>query len=196
MTVSALRLAVPAAMPARVLVIVLAFLVLAAGPARAGDDESRAAELDRLHAALLEADGTGEAQAIEARIWRIWLTAPDAAAQEMIDEAVARRRLGDLEGARAVLDRLIAERPGYAEGWNQRATILFLEGKDEASLADVAEVLKLRPRHFGALAGRALILLRQGRHDAGQRALLAALRVNPWLAERGLLGPGYEEAPL
>lgn len=165
--------------------------------AQAGERASdKAARLDALYAALARTESLDEAQALEDRIWRLWMQAPDAEAQRLLDRAMERRRRGDVEGATAALDRLIARNPEYPEGWNQRATLRFLDGEDEASLADVEEVLKREPRHFGALAGKALILLRQGRTDAAQRALLAALRVHPWLPERGLLDPAYEETPL
>ena len=164
-------------------------------PAAAAEAERRAV-LETLYAALAASGGSAEAQAVADRIWQVWFMAPDAEAQALLDRALERRRYGDFDASIAVLDRLIAGWPAYAEGWNQRATLFYLQERYEASLADVVEVLAREPRHFGALAGRAIILLRQGRRDAGQRALLAALRVHPWLAERRLLDPAYGEEPL
>lgn len=167
----------------------LAVLFLAALPAGA---EDRAARLDRLHAALAEADGPAEAQAAADRIWRIWYMAPDATAQAMLDDAVRAERYADHATALAVLARLTADYPDYPEGWNRMATVLYLTGRDEASLAAIDRVLALEPRHFGALAGRVMIHARQGRSGATREALEAALRVHPFLPERALLEPPGE----
>ncbi|MEM9781206.1 MAG: hypothetical protein AAF899_01915 [Pseudomonadota bacterium] len=188
----------PAIPLALALALALALLQPVAATAQGGDAvaEARAERLDDLHGDLARSASPGEAERLATLIWQLWLRAPDAEAQALMDRALERRRAGDYDAAIAVLDELTAGWPGYAEGWNQRATLFFLQNRYGPSLADVAQVLALEPRHFGALAGRAIILFRQGRDDDANRALLEALRVHPWLAERGLLDPGYEEQPL
>ena len=47
--------------------------------------------------------------------------------------------------------------------------------------------LEFRPRHLGALSGKALTLMGLGRHDEAQLLLREAVKINPWLAERRLL---------
>ena len=47
--------------------------------------------------------------------------------------------------------------PEYAEGWNKRATVLYLMGRFRESEEDVLRTLELEPRHFGALSGQGLI---------------------------------------
>ena len=91
------------------------------------------------------------------------------------------------QGAREVLDKVVAEAPDYPEGWNQRAFILFLQGDYEASLADIKRVLELEPRHFGALSGQAMIYITQGRAELAQKTLRDAVNVHPYLKERALL---------
>lgn len=169
----------------------------AAGPADAAETETEAeaaeaGDREALFAALAAAGTEAEARAIEEAIWELWLTAPDGEAQALLDRALDRRRWGDHEAAIEALDELIAGWPDYAEGWNQRATVRFLQGEDDLSLADVEETLKREPRHFGALAGKALILLRQGKAAAAQLALIEAVRIDPWLRERSLLDPGAD----
>jgi tetratricopeptide (TPR) repeat protein len=74
---------------------------------------------------------------------------------------------------------VIERDPNYAEGWNRRATLHYLTGRFEKSLADINKVLALEPRHFGALSGRGLVLTQLDRlHDAIE-AFRAALEVNP-----------------
>ena len=56
----------------------------------------------------------------------------------------------------------------------------------DASLADIDTVLRLEPRHFGALSGRALIYLQQGKRALAVKDMAAALQVHPFLNERFL----------
>lgn len=142
---------------------------------------------DALFDALKAATSEAEGREIAAQIWRIWLTGPDAEATERLAEAMTRRRVSDLAGAHDILDALVADYPDWAETWNQRAFVRFLQARYEESLADVAEVLAREPRHFGALSGRALILFQEGRFERGQRALRETLEVHPWSPERRML---------
>ena len=150
--------------------------------------ERRAELLDRLRSARTET----AAREAEDAIWKFWMQAPDARAQEMLDKALERRRWYDYAGALEHLNKLVAAYPDYAEGWNQRATIHFLREDYAASLADIEETLAREPAHFGALAGKAVILMRRGETAEGQLALIEAMKIDPWLKERALLLPGTE----
>ena len=54
----------------------------------------------------------------------------------------------------------------------------------EASLADIDKVLELEPRHFGALSGRVMIYLQQGRRAEALKQMIAALAIDPYLDAR------------
>jgi len=142
---------------------------------------------------LAASHSRAEADQFSNQIWELWLTAPDATAQEVLDAAMMRRQSYDYLGAIEHLDKLIESYPDYAEGWNQRATIYFLRGEYDKSLADVAETLAREPRHFGALAGKAVILFNQGKQALAQIAVLEALRYHPFLSERAILGDDNQE---
>jgi tetratricopeptide (TPR) repeat protein len=148
---------------------------------------SAAQERAALFAALAAARSEPEARRIEDRIWKFWLTAPDAKAQSLMDETKKEMAQFNYVGALADLDELIRRAPDYAEGWNQRAIVLFLTGQFEQSLDAIEQVLKREPKHFGALAGKAVILLMRGRSAEGQAALREALKIDPWLKERELI---------
>lgn len=149
-----------------------------------------AAERDWLFEALRTAPAEGIGRAIEDQIWRFWMRqAPDQVSAELMNRAMERRRAYDFAGAMEVLDALVEHAPGWSEAWNQRATVLFLQEKYDRSLEDVEKVLALEPKHFGALAGKAVILMRQGRMQLGQKALREALAIHPWLKERSMLLP-------
>ena len=88
--------------------------------------------------------------------------------------------------ALSLLDKLVAWEPDWAEAWNQRATVKFIIGDLDGAMADINQVLKLEPRHFGALSGRVLIYLQQGKRDLALMDMIKALAIDPWLTEKGL----------
>ena len=66
-----------------------------------------------------------------------------------------------------ILDQTIALLPDWAEGWNARATVRYLDDDYNGSMADIAQTLKREPRHIGALMGMGMILeAREKREDA------------------------------
>ncbi|SLN23527.1 Tetratricopeptide repeat protein [Pseudooctadecabacter jejudonensis] len=149
-----------------------------------------APQIDALVAQLQVAPDEQAARGLAAQMWEIWLDAPDALAQSMLDEGMALLRMGDMGASRAALTELIAYCGAYAEGYNQRAFAAFLSGDYEAALVDLDRAIDLRPQHLGALTGKALTLIEMGRGDEAQEVLRRALDINPWLAERALLeGP-------
>ncbi|MEM7613771.1 MAG: hypothetical protein AAF245_01925 [Pseudomonadota bacterium] len=155
----------------------------AACPPAPDREDERAA----LHTDLLNAGDEREAQIIAGSLWEIWLTAPDAKAQELLDRGMSRREAFDFEASEDAFDALLAYCPRYPEAHNQRAFTRFMRQDFEGSLADIDTTLSLNPYHFGALSGRALIYMQQGRSTLVQQALRDALRVHPFLRERALL---------
>jgi len=170
----------------------LALVVIALLPAMAwaqtcAPPPDRTGETAALYAQLGASRGPEEASLLSALLWRIWLAAPDDAAQDLLDEGMTARVAGDYAASVAALSALILYCPDYAEGWNQRAFTAFLAGDFASAEEDLDRALTLEPRHLGALTGRAMTHIRLGNDSAAERDLRAALRLNPWLAERALL---------
>ena len=115
----------------------------------------------------------------EERIWAIWCDHPEPQVKARMAEGIQLLAAGELVEAEALFDELIDHRPKWAEAWNKRATIYFLQGRDSASVGDIYDTLELEPRHFGALGGFAQICMRNGIPDAAQTALERLLAVNP-----------------
>lgn len=166
----------------RLLLGLAAAFVLSLGFASADDAEQAA--LDRLFAELRVAPDATTAHAIDQQIWLVWTTPADPVLRGRMNEVLVARSMGDLSGAIILLDRLVTDYPDYAEAWNQRATMHFMLGNLDASLADCAKVLELEPRHFGALSGRALIYLQQGKRALALKDMTTALEIHPFLSER------------
>ncbi len=124
---------------------------------------AKAAELDRLFAALKAASNADEARPIEDRIQALWLNSGDPEVNRLMDYAIAAVNAGAYQLAIGYLNSIILRKPDYAEGWNKRATVYWLMGESDhtlyaKSLADIDRTLALEPRHWGALAGRGWIL--------------------------------------
>lgn len=132
---------------------------------------------------------------VSSQMWKLWLRAPDAAAQEVLDRGMRKRDVYDFVGALADFTRLAEYCPTYAEGFNQRAYIYFLQEDYSRALVELDIALGLQPRHVGAQSGRALTLMNLGRVDEARAQLLEALENNPWLSERFLMAEGGPLAP-
>ena len=86
---------------------------------------------------------------------------------------------GDYDLALDLFSALTDHAPDFAEGWNGRATTFYLLGEYALSIADVERVLALEPRHFGALAGLAVMFEEMGETKLALRALQALQTINP-----------------
>ena len=179
-------------MPTRRLVLAAMAALAFAGTATASQKPDRAALFRRLRDAQTEREG----RMAEDAIWRMWMAqGPTEAVREAVSEAMRRRESYDFDRALAILDGVVADAPAYAEGWSQRAFIRFLKDDFDGSLEDIERALALEPLHFAALAGKAMILMRQGRMELGQTALRQAVEIHPWLKERSMLIPLPGEIP-
>ena len=78
-----------------------------------------------------------QASSILADIWNIWSIAENVEAQKIFDEGNKMMDRGSLEEAIALFTQVIDLKPDFAEGWNKRATVLFLKGELEASISDI-----------------------------------------------------------
>ncbi len=81
------------------------------------------------------------------------------------------------------LDQVIVLQPTYAEGWNRRATLHYLNRNFAKSMYDIERTLRLEPRHFGALAGMASIFEVTERKQAALDAYLKVLDIYPMMRQ-------------
>jgi tetratricopeptide (TPR) repeat protein len=141
--------------------------------------EERALKLDRLFAQLRKAGSSDEAENSEQAIWRLWMAYDSPTAEVLLVQGTRAMENKEFKAAHGIFDRLVEVHPLYVEAWNKRATLLFLEGRFDESVADIAKVLDLEPRHFGALSGLGMIRRTQGDRAGALRAFKDALAVNP-----------------
>lgn len=141
--------------------------------------EVRADTLDMLFARLYKSSDDGDAQSIEKKIWSIWMASDSPTAEVLLLQATKAMDDGAPKESLDILNRLIGSYPDFAEAWNKRATLYYLMKRDEDSLRDIDKVLELEPRHFGAIAGKGMILKRQKKYGAALEAFEEALAINP-----------------
>ncbi len=100
-------------------------------------------------------------------------------AEAALDRAarnIAARRF-DIAQTRLAL--ILRSRPDWAEAWNMRATLHYLQGREDESVAAIGRTLALEPRHFGALCGLGEILRGLDEKEAALLAFRRALRLHP-----------------
>ncbi len=141
----------------------------------------RADLLDSLFARLRKVESPVEAQTVERAIWELWMRSDSPTAELLLAQAIKALGAGEEQPSLAILNKLIAVHPDFAEAWNKRATVYFMIGRYDDSLADINHVLDLEPRHFGALSGLGMIKQQQGDKKAALAAFRDALAVNPQL---------------
>jgi len=118
----------------------------------------RIKNLDFLFGALKAAPDDSIAKAIEERIWALWVVSRSDTANLLMTRVKTAIEAKELELAIKLLDSIVKIKPDYVEAWNRRATIYYMKKDYGHALADIRQVLKREPRHFGALAGFGLIL--------------------------------------
>ena len=119
----------------------------------------------------------------EQNVWRVWSRSGDPETDQLLAAGVEEMELGFYNEAIHTFSNVIKRDPDFAEGWNKRATALFLAGDLRRSLADCDEVMKRNPQHFGALSGYGQIYFRLEEYDKAIQYFRRALEVNPNLTD-------------
>ena len=157
-------------------------LVLPGADMAARDPALRAARrLAKLLEELARPHPPRPVEEIEDLVWALWISHPSKAAEALMTRGIEAFADGRLAQARGHFDALVAAWPDWAEAWNKRATLAYVEGRDRDACRDIARTLEREPRHFGAIAGFGQICLRRTRPCEAAIAFRAALVLNPHL---------------
>jgi hypothetical protein len=141
--------------------------------------QNQADILNDLFHRLSSASDSEEASGIALAIEHIWLRSGSDTADLLMSRTVTAIGKGDLDLAIGLLDKIVVLEPNWAEGWNKRATLRFLRDDDPGSMEDISHVLRLEPRHFGALSGMGFILQRNGMKKDALTLMRKAAAVYP-----------------
>ena len=144
------------------------------------ESEDRNLKLDQLFDQLKNSNSISKALEIEIKIWNIWSTHPT---QEKLTQSLEKgsdlMSKGELVSAYKIFSTIIDFAPEWAEGWNKRATVLYLMGRYNDSLNDIEEVFKRESRHFGALSGQGLVQTKLGNYEKAIKSYQAVQKIYP-----------------
>jgi tetratricopeptide (TPR) repeat protein len=141
----------------------------------------RTRNLDFLFEALKLAPDDITAKAIEERIWAQWVVSRSDTANLLMSRVRSAIEAQETDLAIELLSNIVKIKPDYVEAWNRRATLYYMKKDYGHSLADIREVLRREPRHFGALSGFGLILQDIGDDKQALEVYRRALAVYPRL---------------
>jgi len=144
------------------------------------ESKDRNLKLDQLFEQLKKSNNVSIALEIEMKIWNIWSTHPT---RKKLTQSLAKgsdlMSKGELEAANKIFSTIIDSAPAWAEGWNKRATVLYLMGKYQDSLNDIDEVIKRESRHFGALSGQGLVQIKLKNYEKAIESYQAVQKIYP-----------------
>lgn len=115
----------------------------------------------------------------EQGLWLLWSRSGDKEIDALMAKGVEQMQAEQFEASIATFTEVIRRMPGFAEGWNRRATVLYLAGEYKRSIADCDEVIRRNPHHFGALAGYGQIYFQLEQYEKAIEYWKRALEVNP-----------------
>ena len=150
------------------------------------------ADADRLLSSLADADAQSRV-VTAAAVWQIWSRSGDTAIDKLFARGVEQMAAAQLDDALATFSAIVRRQPAFAEGWNKRATVYFMLGRNEESLKDCDEVLKRNRNHFGALSGAGQIHLQLGNAREALDFFRRAVDVNPALEGPAQMIPLLEQ---
>ena len=113
-------------------------------------------------------------------LWQWWFSAAGPEGAQQLQEAERLLEQDKHAEAEELLNAIIAAHPDFAEAWNRRATLRYMQRRHAESLADCSEVIQREPAHFGAWHGIGLCLLALHRYDEAAAAFRRALEIQPF----------------
>lgn len=142
---------------------------------------SRDALLDSLFEQLAKAPNAQHAEVLEEAIWRVWTDSGSPSIDYLMGRGLTAMSEGEHGEALIYFTQTVTLAPGYAEGWSKRSALYYLMNDYQRALKDIEQVLRLEPRHFGALGGLAVLLNELGDKEGALQAYRKVLVIHPYL---------------
>ncbi len=118
---------------------------------------------------------------VEQALWQIWCRSGDPDTDRLLEEGTDAMGQQALDRAVELFSRVIARAPNFAEGYNKRATALYLQGEYDRSIADCERTLELNPHHFACLCGQGLCHLALRQFRQAEVCFRKSLKLHPRL---------------
>lgn len=119
-------------------------------------------------------------EAATRELWQLWFHQKGVQGMELLERSQALVQAGQVDQAEAILNQLIQDQPDFAEAWNRRAVLCYLQGRYRQSLSDCQQVVALNPIHFGAVHGMGLCYAALGEYLPAIQAFRRALELQPY----------------
>ncbi|KAB7740744.1 tetratricopeptide repeat protein [Parvibaculum sedimenti] len=141
----------------------------------------REAVLNTLFDKLAHAKSAPEARGIESAIFALWMESDSPSVDLLMGRGVDALQSGEFDRALFYFNEVISLAPDYVEGWDKRAAVYILKDDYASALKDIERLLKIEPRHFGAMGALAIILEDLGDKKGALDLYRRALKIDPWL---------------
>jgi tetratricopeptide (TPR) repeat protein len=136
-------------------------------------------EIESLLNDLKDPDENVRQVATEA-LWRRWYTQKGAYGAQILVRSQTLLNEGKTYEAESLLTETVEGMSDFAEAWNRRAVLYYLQERYWQAISDCEKVLEIVPYHFGALHGMGLCHAGLGNYVAAIQAFRQALKVQPY----------------
>ena len=161
----------------RKILIIITFIIL---PIQVNAETADKQKLNTYFKQLKQTKNKLDGGMLEKKIWSIWHKHPsDKFLTDKLDFATQLMYRRNYHYALQIFTNIIYRDPGWSEAWNKRATLLYLMNDFQRSLKDIDHTLKLEPRHFGALSGRAQIYIKLEEYEKALDDLKKIKNIHP-----------------
>ena len=175
-------------------IFLYAFLFLLFCGNTIADSKNVDVKLNQLFEQLKKSNNSSTSLMIEMKIWNIWSRHPtDENLTKLLANGSVLMSEGKLEEAYKIFSAIIESEPDWAEGWNKRATVLYLMGRYQDSLNDIDEVLKRESRHFGALSGQGLVQIKLKNYEKAIKSYQVVQKIYPSIRAAKVMIPQLRE---
>ncbi len=117
------------------------------------------------------------------QLWELWFQQKGMYGYQQLMRAQMLMEGRRLTEAEQVLTEVVRDQPDFAEAWNRRAVLYYIQRRYRAAIADCLKVIDLVPVHFGALHGLGLCYASLGEYKLAIDAFHQALDVQPYNLE-------------
>lgn len=116
-------------------------------------------------------------------LWRRWFGQKGTMGLQLLQRSQRLQNMGQLDDAESVLSQVIRSMPDFAEAWNRRAVLYFIQDSHRKAIVDCQRALVLNPFHFGALHGMGLCHLKLSEYREANQIFRQALEIQPYSVE-------------
>ncbi len=118
----------------------------------------------------------------EHALWSLWFrSGKNCQANRQLGQAAQAMSRREYSAALSYCDEAIRIDPEFAEAYNQRAIVHYLQERFKESIADCWRATERMPCHFGAWAGMGHCYAHLGQHELALESYQRALEINPYL---------------